>query len=144
MFFVTPSALVYEFSGNGNLEEWLHPTPRTNNAIKEPRKLSLLQRLKIAIDLASALDYFHHHYETPIVHYDLKPSNVLLDDDLIEHVGNFGLARFLHDISQSSSIGIRGTVGYTPPGKYILHFLNLIFFLSPIVFFLLLINSSMK
>ena len=132
-------ALVYEFLGNGNLDEWLHPTPRRNEAIEEPRKLSLLQRLNIAIDVASALDYLHHRCETPIVHCDLKPSNVLLDDDLIGHVGDFGLARFLHDVSQDcsanqlSSIGVRGTVGYTPPGKYILHFLNLIFFLFPII-----------
>ncbi|XP_065625275.1 probable LRR receptor-like serine/threonine-protein kinase At3g47570 isoform X2 [Quercus suber] len=114
-------ALVYEFLGNGNLDEWLHPTPRTNEAIEEPRKLSLLQRLNIAIDVASAFDYLHHRCETPIVHCDLKPSNVLLDDDLIGHVGDFGLARFLHDVSQdcfanqSSSIGVKGTVGYTPP-----------------------------
>ncbi|XP_023910079.1 probable LRR receptor-like serine/threonine-protein kinase At3g47570 [Quercus suber] len=114
-------ALVYEFLRNGNLDEWLHPTPRTNEAIEEPRKLSILQRLNIAIDVASALDYLHHRCETPIVHCDLKPSNVLLDDDLIGHVGDFGLARFLHDVSQdcsanqSSSIGVRGTVGYTPP-----------------------------
>uniref|UniRef100_A0A7N2LD49 non-specific serine/threonine protein kinase n=1 Tax=Quercus lobata TaxID=97700 RepID=A0A7N2LD49_QUELO len=114
-------ALVYEFLRNGNLDEWLHPTPRTNEATEEPRKLSILQRLNIAIDVASALDYLHHHCETPIVHCDLKPSNVLLDDDLIGHVSDFGLARFLQDVSQdcsanqSSSIGVRGTIGYTPP-----------------------------
>uniref|UniRef100_A0A2N9G8F3 non-specific serine/threonine protein kinase n=1 Tax=Fagus sylvatica TaxID=28930 RepID=A0A2N9G8F3_FAGSY len=83
--------------------------------------LSLLQRLNIAIDVANALDYLHHHCQTPIVHCDLKPSNVLLDDEMIGHVGDFGLARFLFDatqdssIDQSSSIGVRGTVGYTPP-----------------------------
>uniref|UniRef100_A0A2N9HI77 non-specific serine/threonine protein kinase n=2 Tax=Fagus sylvatica TaxID=28930 RepID=A0A2N9HI77_FAGSY len=114
-------ALVYEFLGNGNLDEWLHPTPRTNEALEEPKKLSLLQRLNIAIDVASALDYLHYRCQTPIVHCDLKPSNVLLDDEMIGHVGDFGLARFLHDATkdcstnQSSSIGVRGTVGYTPP-----------------------------
>ncbi|KAM3733586.1 hypothetical protein ACB098_11G147600 [Castanea mollissima] len=115
-------ALVYEFMGNGNLDDWLHPTPRKiNGALEKQRKLSLLQRLNIAIDIASALDYLHHHCETPIVHCDLKPSNVLLDDEMIGHVSDFGLARILHDIvhdsstNQSSSIGVKGTVGYTPP-----------------------------
>uniref|UniRef100_A0A7N2LD80 non-specific serine/threonine protein kinase n=1 Tax=Quercus lobata TaxID=97700 RepID=A0A7N2LD80_QUELO len=114
-------ALVYEFLGNGNLDEWLHPTPRTNEAVKEPRKLSLIQRLNITIDVASALDYLHHHCQMPIVHCDLKPSNILLDDEMVGHVGDFGLAKFLHDATQdcstnqSSSIGVRGTVGYTPP-----------------------------
>uniref|UniRef100_A0A2N9ITA1 Protein kinase domain-containing protein n=1 Tax=Fagus sylvatica TaxID=28930 RepID=A0A2N9ITA1_FAGSY len=114
-------ALVMEFMGNGNLDEWLHPTPRINETLEEPRGLSLLQRLNIAIDVANALDYLHHHCQTPIVHCDLKPSNVLLDDEMIGHVGDFGLARFLFDatqdssVDQSSSIGVRGTVGYTPP-----------------------------
>uniref|UniRef100_A0A7N2LEU2 non-specific serine/threonine protein kinase n=1 Tax=Quercus lobata TaxID=97700 RepID=A0A7N2LEU2_QUELO len=114
-------ALVYEFLGNGNLDEWLHPTPRTNDALEKPRKLSFLQRLNIAIDVASALEYLHYHCETPIVHCDLKPSNVLLDDEMVGHVSDFGLARFLHDIiqdsstNQISSIGVRGTIDYTPP-----------------------------
>nr|XP_023896911.1 probable LRR receptor-like serine/threonine-protein kinase At3g47570 [Quercus suber] len=85
-------ALVYEFLENGNLEEWLHPTPRIHEALKEPKSLSLLQRLNIAIDVASALDYLHHHCQVPIVHCDFKPSNVLLDYEIIGHVGDFGLA----------------------------------------------------
>ncbi|XP_050118826.1 probable LRR receptor-like serine/threonine-protein kinase At3g47570 [Malus sylvestris] len=64
-------ALVYELMDNGSLEEWLHPTAGT------PKNLSFLQRLDIAIDVACALDYLHNHCEAPIVHCDLKPSNVL-------------------------------------------------------------------
>ncbi|XP_028080471.1 LRR receptor-like serine/threonine-protein kinase EFR [Camellia sinensis] len=73
---------------------------------------------EVAIDIASALDYLHSHCSEPIVHCDLKPSNVLLDDEMTTHVGDFGLARFLpeanYDCSanQSSSVGIRGSVGY--------------------------------
>ena len=64
-------ASAYEFMGNGNLYEWLHPTPRKiNEALEKQRKLSHLQRLNIAIDVASALDYLHNHCETPIVHCD--------------------------------------------------------------------------
>ena len=93
--------------------------------------------MNIAIDVSNALDYLHHHCQTPIVHCNLKPSNILLDAELIGHVGDFGLARVLSDAiqysshNQSSSIEIRGTIGYTPPGKYHCHFLYLIVFLFP-------------
>ncbi|KAL4600594.1 hypothetical protein ACB092_11G210200 [Castanea dentata] len=114
-------ASVMEFLENGNLDEWLHPTPRINETLEEPRSLSLLQRLNIAIDFSNALDYLHHHCQTPIVHCNLKPSNILLEAELIGHVGDFGLGRVLSSAiqdsshNQSSSIEIRGTTGYTPP-----------------------------
>ncbi|KAJ9175862.1 hypothetical protein P3X46_014370 [Hevea brasiliensis] len=113
-------ALVYEFMVNGSLEEWLHP-PAPALMDETPKSLNLLQRLNIAIDVASAIEYLHHHCETPIVHCDLKPSNVLLDDELTGHISDFGLAKFLlqsihdHFSNQSSSIGLRGTIGYAPP-----------------------------
>ncbi|CAK9163370.1 unnamed protein product [Ilex paraguariensis] len=70
---------------------------------------------------ACALDYLHYHCGTPLVHCDLKPSNVLLDSELIARVGDFGLAKFLAEAtttfpsSQASSIGIIGTIGYAAP-----------------------------
>ncbi|XP_038716880.1 probable LRR receptor-like serine/threonine-protein kinase At3g47570 [Tripterygium wilfordii] len=110
-------SLVYELMTNGNLEGWLHPVTISGNA---PRNLNLLQRVNIAIDVACALEYLHHHCETPIDHCDLKPSNVLLDDEMTAHVGDFGLAKFLTQANpnlstQFSSIGIRGTIGYACP-----------------------------
>ncbi|XP_058183385.1 receptor kinase-like protein Xa21 [Rhododendron vialii] len=107
-------ALVYEFMENGNLEEWLHLKGRE-------RKLCFLQRLNIAIDVACAVDYLHHDCETPIIHCDLKPSNVLLDADMTAHVGDFGLSRFVlqqrsdSSNSQTLSVGVRGSVGYAAP-----------------------------
>ncbi|CAN1187567.1 Probable LRR receptor-like serine/threonine-protein kinase At3g47570 [Linum perenne] len=106
---------VYEFLTNGCLEEWLH---RTSERVDEPTKsLTFLQRVDIALGIAYAVDYLHKHCETPIVHCDLKPSNVLLDEDMVAHVGDFGLARFLDEVvdPSSSSIFIKGTVGYAPP-----------------------------
>ncbi|XP_048135692.1 probable LRR receptor-like serine/threonine-protein kinase At3g47570 [Rhodamnia argentea] len=111
-------ALVYEFMSNGSLDEWLHPT--ASQCIARS-KLSLLERVNIAIDVACALDYLHHHCEMLIVHCDLKPSNVLLDDEKTGHVGDFGLARFFpkatHKLlaDQSSSIGVKGSFGYLAP-----------------------------
>ncbi|CAL5353123.1 unnamed protein product [Camellia sinensis] len=84
-------ALVYEFVPNGTLESWLHPRDDQTQL----RKLNCLQRINIAIDVALALHYLHNECQTPIVHCDLKPSNVLLDNDLTAHVSDFGLARLL-------------------------------------------------
>ncbi|CAL5322654.1 unnamed protein product [Camellia sinensis] len=115
-------ALIYEFMVNGSLEEWLHPNPNEDLSNEEIRKLNLFQRLNIVIDIVCALNYLHNHGQTPVVHCDLKPSNILLDKDMTGHVGDFGLAKFFadhatHDLSTSEtrSIGIRGTIGYTAP-----------------------------
>ncbi|XP_059630596.1 probable LRR receptor-like serine/threonine-protein kinase At3g47570 [Cornus florida] len=112
-------ALVFEFMPNGTLESWLHPIQSEQ---QHPKSLDFIQRLNIAIDVASALDYLHHHCETTIIHCDLKPSNVLLDNELCAHVGDFGVSRFLGAVrgkpscsQSSSSIGIRGTIGYVAP-----------------------------
>ncbi|CAN1305997.1 Probable LRR receptor-like serine/threonine-protein kinase At3g47570 [Linum perenne] len=67
-------------------------------------------RLNVAIDIASAVHYLHNYCGTPIVHCDLKPSNVLLDEDMVAHVGDFAVAN-----PSSSTIGIKGTIGYAPP-----------------------------
>ncbi|KAK3185153.1 hypothetical protein Dsin_032439 [Dipteronia sinensis] len=111
-------AIVYEFMANGSLEKWLHQVQEAEEKQFKIQSLTLLQRVSIAIDVASALNYLHHHCQEQILHCDLKPSNVLLNNDMTAHVGDFGLARYLPEISnpnQSSSIGVKGTIGYTPP-----------------------------
>ncbi|KAL5568793.1 hypothetical protein UlMin_025368 [Ulmus minor] len=110
-------ALVFEFMENGSLEKWLHKENRDDS---RSTSLSLLQRLDIVVDVASALQYLHHQCEQPIIHCDLKPSNVLLDKDMIAHVSDFGLAKLLSTSTssigkQSSTSGIKGTIGYTAP-----------------------------
>ncbi|KAJ7947129.1 GPCR kinase [Quillaja saponaria] len=69
------------------------------------------------IDVAAALDYLHHGNPTPIVHCDLKPSNVLLDDDKIAHVTDFRMAK-LYGVGDSMTKTITlATIGYMAP-KY--------------------------
>ncbi|CAN1321047.1 Probable LRR receptor-like serine/threonine-protein kinase At3g47570 [Linum perenne] len=109
-------AIIYELMANGSLDDWLHPDVE----IDEPtitRSLNFRQRVNIATDVAFAMDYLHNQCSIPVVHCDLKPSNVLLDEDMVAHVSDFGLARFLSPVENpsSSSIGIKGTVGYAPP-----------------------------
>ncbi|XP_010503325.1 PREDICTED: probable LRR receptor-like serine/threonine-protein kinase At3g47570 [Camelina sativa] len=113
-------ALIYEFMPNGSLDMWLHP--EEVEEIRRPsRTLTLLERLNISIDVATVLDYLHFHCHEPIAHCDLKPGNVLLDDDLTAHVSDFGLARLLLKLDQESfmnqlsSAGVRGTIGYAAP-----------------------------
>ncbi|XP_064970895.1 probable LRR receptor-like serine/threonine-protein kinase At3g47570 [Musa acuminata AAA Group] len=108
-------AIVFDFMPNGSLESWLHPDTDRNLYSK---RLGLLRRLDIAIDVAAAVSYLHDHCETPIIHCDLKPSNVLLDGNMTARVGDFGLARFLSngtDRYLSSSVAMKGSIGYMAP-----------------------------
>ncbi|XP_037469840.1 probable LRR receptor-like serine/threonine-protein kinase At3g47570 [Triticum dicoccoides] len=111
-------ALVFELMPNYSLDRWLHPTPE---ALKNVGSLTAIQRLNIAVDIADALHYLHSNCVPPIIHCDLKPSNVLLSEDMTACIGDFGLAKLLldpgiHDTMNSeSTIGIRGTIGYVAP-----------------------------
>ncbi|KAL7211335.1 hypothetical protein ACSBR2_014250 [Camellia fascicularis] len=99
-------ALVLEYMPNGTLEKWLY----SHNYF-----LDMLQRLDIMIDVACALEYLHHGYSMPVAHCDLKPSNVLLDDNMVAHVSDFGIAKLLgagESIAQTRTIA---TFGYIAP-----------------------------
>ncbi|WOL09906.1 receptor kinase-like protein Xa21 [Canna indica] len=112
-------ALVFEFVPNRSLEDWLH---RKMHSGIDMKHLSLAQRLDIAIDVASALEYLHHrHGQTAIVHCDVKPSNILLSNDMCAQLGDFGLAKFIGRSMfaangyPSYSIALKGSIGYIPP-----------------------------
>ncbi|GMP95372.1 hypothetical protein CsSME_00044447 [Camellia sinensis var. sinensis] len=91
-------ALVFEFMENGSLESWLHSSLLKQ---QEPKKLNFVQRLNIAIDVASAMDYLHNHCEMTFIHCDLKSSNILIDGDLCAHVSDFGLAKIFFSNHQN-------------------------------------------
>ncbi|KAL7188128.1 hypothetical protein ACSBR1_038063 [Camellia fascicularis] len=103
-------ALVFEFIPNGSLESWLHSSSLNQ---EDSKNLNLVQRLNIVVDVASASDYLHNHCETPIIHCDLKPNNVLLDDVRIILVYSI-LCASTHRHDNTSS-RIRGTIEYIAP-----------------------------
>ncbi|XP_024028207.1 probable LRR receptor-like serine/threonine-protein kinase At3g47570 [Morus notabilis] len=107
-------ALVFEYMSNGSLEKWFHPM---NNDENHSTRLNLLQRLNISMDVASAIHYLHDDCDQPIIHCDLKPSNVLLDNEMVAHVTDFGFARLISNTTsflnaQTSTTGMKGTIGY--------------------------------
>ncbi|KAL8048590.1 hypothetical protein ABFX02_07G075900 [Erythranthe guttata] len=99
-------ALVLEYMPNGNLEKWLY----SHNYC-----LDLMQRLNIMIDVACALEYLHHGYSTLIVHCDLKPSNVLLDEEMVAHVSDFGISKLMGEGESSVHTNTLATMGYIAP-----------------------------
>ncbi|XP_044979944.1 LRR receptor-like serine/threonine-protein kinase EFR [Hordeum vulgare subsp. vulgare] len=111
-------ALVFPYMPNGNLEMWLHLKDPEDG---EKNVLSLSQRTNIALDVAVALDYLHNQCAPPVIHCDLKPSNILLGLDMAAYVIDFGLARFLFSTenarqdSSASLSRLKGSIGYIPP-----------------------------
>ncbi|XP_071922518.1 uncharacterized protein [Coffea arabica] len=99
-------ALVLEFMPNGSLEKWLY----SHNYF-----LDLMQRLDIFIDVACALQYLHCEYSTPVIHCDLKPSNVLLDQDMVAHLSDFGLTKLLGKENSITYTETLATLGYLAP-----------------------------
>ena len=116
-------ALVFELMSKGNLDGWLHPETIED----EPQRLTLLQRLDISIDVASALEYLHTQCNVIVVHNDLKPNNVLLDNDMTGHISDFGISKITSVIcsttiatststDKNSSTTMKGSIGYIAPG----------------------------
>jgi len=105
-------ALIYEFMPNGSLDSFISVkgSPHTNCRL-EWKKL-----YEIAVGIARGLEYLHRGCNTRIVHFDIKPHNILLDDEFCPKISDFGLAKLCQSkVSKISMIGARGTVGYIAP-----------------------------
>ncbi|KAJ0965636.1 hypothetical protein J5N97_026774 [Dioscorea zingiberensis] len=103
----TLKALVYEYMEKGSLGGCL---------FDEKQKLKWAKLPEIAIGTAKGIRYLHEECQKKIVHYDIKPENVLLDSNFSPKVGDFGLARLCdRDNSHVTITGGRGTPGYAAP-----------------------------
>ncbi|XP_017980173.1 PREDICTED: G-type lectin S-receptor-like serine/threonine-protein kinase LECRK4 [Theobroma cacao] len=96
--------LVYEFMQNGSLSSFLFGVLRP----------SWQQRLHIALGIAKGLAYLHEECSIQIIHCDIKPQNILLDDSFTAKISDFGLAKLLINNTKTLT-GIRGTKGYVAP-----------------------------
>ncbi|CAA7033395.1 unnamed protein product [Microthlaspi erraticum] len=102
--------LIYDYVPNGSLDSLLYSEPRRSGAV-----LSWNARFQIAKGIASGLLYLHEEWEQIVIHRDVKPSNVLIDDDMNPRLGDFGLARLYERGSQSHTTVVVGTIGYMAP-----------------------------
>ncbi|KAM3197964.1 hypothetical protein ACQJBY_073205 [Aegilops geniculata] len=102
-------ALIYEYMPNGSLDKYIYS--------ENPKEILGWERLyAIAIGIARGLEYLHHSCNTRIVHFDIKPQNILLDKDFSPKVADFGLAKLCHTKeSKLSTTGARGTIGFIAP-----------------------------
>ncbi|KAL5571284.1 hypothetical protein UlMin_020881 [Ulmus minor] len=106
-------ALIYEYMPNGSLEKFIfkHGSNVDANCSLEWETL-----YRIAIGIARGLPYLHQGCSTRILHFDIKPQNILLDDDFCPKISDFGLAKlWLEKESIMSMVGARGTFGYIAP-----------------------------
>lgn len=102
--------LVYEYMENGSLKEHLQAP------IKTP--LNWRIRIQIAIDVAAALEYLHFYCDPPLCHRDIKSSNILLDENFVAKVSDFGLAHAAPcgaSNFEPVNTDVRGTPGYMDP-----------------------------
>ncbi|CAL9240980.1 unnamed protein product [Arabidopsis halleri] len=102
--------LVYNYLSRGSLEENLHGNK------KDPLAFCWSERYKVAVGVAEALDYLHNTASQPVIHRDVKSSNILLSDDFEPQLSDFGLARWA-SISTTHIIcsDVAGTFGYLAP-----------------------------
>ncbi|XP_021741648.1 probable receptor-like protein kinase At5g20050 isoform X3 [Chenopodium quinoa] len=108
-----PRFLVYEFIQNGSLDGWIFP--RRDKRNRPAGCLPWHLRYGVAIDVAKALSYLHHDCRSRILHLDVKPENILLDDNYRAVVSDFGLAKLMGRGESSIFTNIRGTKGYLAP-----------------------------
>ncbi|KAE9446762.1 hypothetical protein C3L33_21340, partial [Rhododendron williamsianum] len=103
--------LIYEYIPNGTLIDSLSG--------KSGIRMDWRRRLRVALDAARGLAYLHELANPPIIHRDVKPSNILLDDNLSAKVADFGISKPISDTGKSYiTTEVKGTMGYVDPEYY--------------------------
>ncbi|KAF9596939.1 hypothetical protein IFM89_014518 [Coptis chinensis] len=114
--------LVYEYMKNGAIYDHLHSK---NNTEKSSSVLnSWKMRIKVALDAARGIEYLHSYAVPPIIHRDIKSSNILLDANWIARVSDFGLSLLGPESGEFLPSKAAGTVGYMDPEYYGLNVLT--------------------
>ncbi|KAM0035242.1 putative transferase, protein kinase RLK-Pelle-LRR-I-1 family [Helianthus debilis subsp. tardiflorus] len=109
--------IIYEYMANGSLEKHLFD--------RRPNVLSWETRLQIACDAAEGLVYLHHGCKPPIVHRDVKPSNILLNEVFQAKLADFGMSKaFATEDATHVSTVVVGTRGYLDPEYYLTNWLT--------------------
>ncbi|TXG46601.1 hypothetical protein EZV62_027901 [Acer yangbiense] len=105
-------ALIYEFMPNGSLDKFIYDQESSTTK----SSLEWKTMYQIAVGIARGLEYLHRGCNTRIVHFDIKPHNILLDEDFCPKISDFGLAKLCKKKeSIISMLGARGTIGYIAP-----------------------------
>ncbi|KQK18038.1 hypothetical protein BRADI_1g38183v3 [Brachypodium distachyon] len=100
--------LVYEYMPNGSLDKWIFQK-------HQEAPLDWKTRSRIITDVAKGLAYLHNDCRQTIVHLDIKPQNILLDEQFTAKVSDFGLAKLIDRDQSSVMTRLRGTPGYLAP-----------------------------
>ncbi|KAH6812841.1 hypothetical protein C2S51_021859 [Perilla frutescens var. frutescens] len=102
-------ALVFDFMPNGSLEKYTFNPEKLN-------VLNLDKKFDIAVGVARGIEYLHRGCDVQILHFDIKPHNILLDHNFIPKISDFGLAKFFSTEKKSVTLtAARGTIGYVAP-----------------------------
>ncbi|XP_031117455.1 LEAF RUST 10 DISEASE-RESISTANCE LOCUS RECEPTOR-LIKE PROTEIN KINASE-like 2.1 [Ipomoea triloba] len=102
-------ALVYDFMSNGSLDKYINQGVNASLLNSE-------RKFEIVVGVARGIEYLHRGCDIQILHFDIKPHNILLDDNFIPKISDFGLAKlFPTDKSIVTLTAARGTIGYVAP-----------------------------
>ncbi|KAL5989738.1 hypothetical protein ACLOJK_010632 [Asimina triloba] len=100
--------LAYEYMSNGSLDKWIFNSEKN-------KEINWHTRKRIILDIARGLAYLHEECRQRIVHLDIKPQNILLDDDVNAKVSDFGLSKLMARDQSQVHTAMRGTPGYLAP-----------------------------